>query len=353
MGKKVGSRKLEAGSPKLEASTFNYHSMAVIALDLGGTKLSGAIFDEMGTMILRKIHPLEKRGGNEAGDFIVKVVRSLIDYASGQQLKIKAIGCCVPGIAYQRTGRVWAPNISGWEDYPLLDKITTGIEHPGTRVLIDNDRACAILGEIWQGSAKQCRNAVFLAVGTGIGAGIIADGNIIRGADDIAGSIGWFALDRPYREKYTGIGCFEYHAAGEGLVRVARDLLEKDPGYSGRLRNVSPAEITPHIIFEAYRENDSIARNVFRQAIEFWGMAVANLVSLFNPEKVIFGGGIFGPASVFLDEIMAEARKWAQPVSIGKVEPGISALGSDAGLYGAAYLGISAKDYGISYPDHV
>jgi glucokinase len=314
--------------------------MAVIGLDLGGTKLSGALFDDKGAIKRKEVWPLEKRGGNDAGNLIVKMVESLIKSASGLSLKIDAVGCCVPGIAYPGTGRVWAPNIAGWEDYPLLDKVKAGIQDTTIRVIIDNDRACAILGEVWQGSAKKCRDVIFLAIGTGIGAGIMAGGKIIRGANDIAGSIGWFALNKPFMDKYTGLGCFEYHAAGEGLVRVAHEMMEKDPGYNGLLRNKKAGDFTAHTIFDAYQTNDAIAHAVLSQAVEYWGMAVANLVSLFNPEKIIFGGGIFGPGARFLDDIMAEARKWAQPISIRNVELGISSLGNDAGLYGAASLGI-------------
>jgi glucokinase len=316
--------------------------MAVIGLDLGGTKLSGALFDEQGALLKREVLPLEKRGGTEAGIFVVKMIRSLIGIASGIDLKIEAIGCCVPGIAYQDTGRVWAPNIAGWENFPLYETIKAGIPDPEIRVILDNDRACAILGEVWQGSAKECRNVIFLAIGTGIGAGIMADGKIIRGANDIAGSIGWLALDRPFMEKYIGIGCFEYHAAGEGLVKVALEMIQNDPGYRGVLRTDKTGNITAYSIFDAYQAKDPIAQAVLRQAVEFWGMATANLVSLFNPEKIIFGGGIFGPAALFLDDILSEAGKWAQPVSIRKVELGVSSLGSDAGLYGAAFLGINA-----------
>jgi glucokinase len=317
--------------------------MAVIGIDLGGTKLSGALFQKDGTMMRKTLLSLEKRGGEEAGQFVVDLVKSLVDIAGMMSMKIDAVGCCVPGIAYPKTGRVWAPNIAGWDDYPLLEKVQGNMPDSAVKVIIDNDRACAIAGEVWQGSARGCNDAIFLAVGTGIGAGIMTGGRILRGADDIAGSIGWLALDRPYLDKYSGIGCFEYYASGEGLVRVTRDLLRDNPACSGLLSLISPKDLTAHAIFDAYRANDPIAITVLSQAVEFWGMTVGNLVSLFNPEKIIFGGGIFGPAAIFLDDILTEAKKWAQPVSIRKVELNMSILGGDAGLYGAAFLGMNDK----------
>jgi glucokinase len=209
------------------------------------------------------------------------------------------------------------------------------------RVTIDSDRACYILGEYWKGAARGCKDAIFLAVGTGIGAGILINGEILRGANDIAGAIGWMALERPFQSQYATCGCFESHASGEGLAKVAKEFLAQDRSYSGVLRG--KAELTAHDVFEAYKSSDAIAIKVLKQAVEFWGMATANLISLFNPKKIIFGGGVFGPGLQFLDVIQVEAKKWAQPISLGKVMLEGSALGGDAGLYGAAYLALKVS----------
>ena len=101
----------------------------------------------------------------------------------------------------------------------------------GHQAPIDSDRAAYILGETWRGAAAGARDAIFLAVGTGIGAGILTDGRVLRGAADVAGAIGWLALDRPYVARYRTHGCFEDQASGPGNVRVARDLMERDPRY--------------------------------------------------------------------------------------------------------------------------
>jgi len=314
--------------------------MAVIGLDLGGTKLSGAIFQIDGKVIKKSSFSLEKRGGDDVGKLVKEMIRLLFRFASETGIEVNSVGCCVPGIAYAATGCVWAPNIPGWDNYPLLWVIEESINDSNIKATIDNDRACSLLGEIWQGSARGSRDIIFLAVGTGIGAGIMIDGRILRGINDIACSIGWFALNKPYEDKYVGLGCFEYHASGEGLVRVARELIQEHKGYMGNLKRLQPSEITTQILFEAYRSDDQIAKLVLRQAIEYWGMCVANLVSLFNPEKIIFGGGVFGPAIIFLNDIMLEAQKWAQPISIRQVKLEASSLGGDAGLFGSAYLAL-------------
>jgi glucokinase len=179
-------------------------------------------------------------------------------------------------------------------------------------------------------------------VGTGIGAGILVDGSILRGAHDIAGAIGWMGLDRPYCADYDRCGGFESHASGAGIVRVAREYLKSAPDYLGPLWTIEPQRITAHEVFAAYEEGDALAARVVANAIQCWGMAVANLVSLFDPEMVVLGGGLFGPAAKELDRIVAEARRWAQPVSFGKVAVCTSLLGADACLYGIGELALKA-----------
>lgn len=284
--------------------------------------------------------PLEKRAGAEVGCLIRNLIQALVHAARKDDVRIEGVGISIPGISHQESGKVWAPNIPGWEDYPLREEISLLLAKENIRVTIDSDRACYILGEHWQGAARGCKDAIFLAVGTGIGAGILINGEILRGANDIAGAIGWMALSRPHEAQYATCGCFESHASGEGIARVAKEFLAQESGYVGVLRD--KAELTAHDVFEAYKSSDPIAIKVLQHAVEYWGMATANLISLFNPKKIIFGGGVFGPALQFLDVIHIEAKKWAQPVAISKVMLEGSALGGDAGLCGAAYQALKA-----------
>jgi glucokinase len=310
--------------------------MAVLGIDLGGTKLATALFSEAGRVIEKEVVPLGKRVGNDVGNLISESVLGYIEH-SGHP--VRAIGVSVPGIARTKTGTVWAPNIPGWEDYPLVEDIRKVVGD--IPVKIDSDRGCSMLGELWQGNAQGCQDAIFLAVGTGIGAGILTEGRILRGANDIAGSVGWLALDKPFQDKYIQCGCFEYYASGEGIARLALELLSKETEYRGRLRDMAKGEVTAHAIFQAYDAGDSLAIRVFDECVQYWGMAVANLISIFNPEKIIFGGGVFGPALKFVDAIREEAKKWAQPISMTKVKFEASGLHGDAAIYGAGYLALN------------
>jgi glucokinase len=312
--------------------------MPYLGIDLGGTKLAAAAFTDDGELLHREATPLAGRTGADVGALVAQRVDDLSD-----RFACRATGVCIPGLYRAAKGTVWAPNIPGWEDYPLLAELRTRRDGATRAVAIDSDRAACILGESWRGAAQGARDAIFLAVGTGIGAGILADGRVLRGSGDVAGAIGWLALDRPFHRRYVQHGCFEDQCSGPGLVRVARDVMADDAGYDGPLRQAGKGLSTTDI-FDAFERTDPVAERVVENAIELWGVAAANLVSLFNPELIVFGGGVFGPAARFLDRIRAEARRWAQPLAIEQVRFVTSALGSDAQLYGAGRLAMSCVE---------
>jgi glucokinase len=312
--------------------------MPILAIDLGGTKLAVALFAEDGELIAEETIALEKRKGSEVGALITQRVEN---YQASQKLKeqtITSIGISVPGISHKKGESVWAPNIPGWENYPLLEEIKSVAAN--MPVSIDSDRACYILGECWKGAAKDCTDAIYLAVGTGIGAGILAEGKVLRGHNDIAGAVGWMALKSPYINEYKECGCFETMASGEGIIKLAKKILLKKNDYNGKLKAIDNLRAID--VFNAYGEDDMVAKEVFDHCIELWGMAIANLVSIFNPQKIILGGGVFGPAIKFIPAIREEAFKWAQPVSMQQVTIEPSALGKHAGLYGAAFIALQS-----------
>jgi glucokinase len=310
--------------------------MALLGIDLGGTKVAFALFDREGNIRAKEILPLDNRKGHEVGKLITVTTALKIAFAANEGDAVEAVGISAPGISRREKGTVWAPNIPGWEDYPLLREVSTVTgEIP---VIIESDRSCYISGEIWKGAAHGCRDAIYLAVGTGIGAGITVNGEVLRGAHDIAGAIGWMALSRPFRSKYAFCGNFEYYASGEGIARQAAQYLLKHERYQGELRKGSGEKVTSHDVFVARSKGDIAAIAIIDLATEYWGMACANLVSLFNPEKIIFGGGVFGPGTELIPAIKQEAEKWAQPISIRQVSFEPSALAGDAGVYGAGFL---------------
>src|SRR4029078_7202010 len=310
--------------------------MPLLAIDLGGTKLALAVFSQEGDLLSEEKINLDKRKSAGVAQLIATSVTTILDKQRNKGEEIKAIGVSVPGIYHQKEGTVWAPNIEGWENYPLLKEIKSIARN--IPLIIDSDRACYILGEWWKGAAQNCSDAIFLAVGTGIGAGILTGGRILRGANDIAGAIGWMALEHPFQHQYKDCGCLESSASGEGIAKMARKLVSERKNYRGSLRTKSLDTLSTPDVFKAYEKKDAVAEEALHHCVELWGMAIANLISVFNPQKIIFGGGVFGPAKKFIPRIKKEAMKWAQPVSMQYVTIETSALGADAGLYGAAYI---------------
>ncbi len=319
--------------------------MAVIGIDVGGTKIAAAAFGDSGELYAKKTKLLKGREGDQVGELIAKIINDI--YAKIPDQKIDGIGICVPGIYYTKTDTVWAPNIPGWDNYPLVSCLNGRLDEKlkGVDIVVGSDRSCYILGELWKGAAVGCDDAIYIAVGTGIGAGILVDGRIIHGANDIAGATGWMALQYPYQEEYIPVGCFEYYASGNGIATQMHRALRCVRNYNGCLKGKEIADVTSHDVFEAYSKGDHLAAKVLDKAVEMWGMATANMVSLFNPQKVIFGGGVFGPARMFIRRIYDEACKWGQPISMEQVEFCPSKLqGGDAALLGAAYLVIRNKN---------
>jgi glucokinase len=298
--------------------------MAVIGIDLGGTKIAAALLTRAGETICKTYKLLAGATGAAVGALVADAIRELRTLQPA--VPVEAVGVCVPGIVYSKKGTVWAPNIPGWDDYPLQRELEMAVNDPSVRIAVESDRTCYILGEVWKGAARGCTDAIYLAVGTGIGAGILLDGRVIHGASDIVGATGWMALEAPYREEFVPVGCFEYYASGNGIGTQARLL------YGDETK-------TSYDVFAGYG-SDPIATQILDKAIQLWGMGTANLVSLFNPQKVIFGGGVFGPAVRFIDRIYTEARRWGQPISMREVSFCASECGGDAALLGAGYLAV-------------
>lgn len=312
--------------------------MVYIALDIGGTKVSGALIDAEGNVVFRGKRYLEGRGGVDAASLAADVVRELLSLASAGEGDPLSLGVSIPGVVWPGSGRVWAPNIPGWGDFPLGEFLGKAFADYSLRVFIESDRTCHLLGEYWKGNARGCPDAVFIAVGTGIGVGMLCGGKIIRGSGGIAGAAGWMALQQDFEEGFSRCGCFEYYGSGLGMALQARERLRHmAPGQSA-LQAIPVEEVTAADLFRLFDQGDPVATSVVGEAIRYWGRGAANLVSLLNPTKVIWGGGLFGPAARFLEEITAEASRWAQPLAFGTTTFVLSALGQDAALIGAGYL---------------
>ncbi|MCX6574622.1 MAG: ROK family protein, partial [Candidatus Aminicenantes bacterium] len=260
------------------------------AIDVGGTKIASALFTRAGEISAKEKTPIDKSGGDAAAVQVRDKIGALEGAARAAGDRLAAVGISVPGIVYSASGRVWAPNIPGWDQYPLLERIRGHVPRvrvPDKRegghvpevhvpIVLESDRSAYVAGEAWRGSAAGARDAVFLAVGTGIGAGIISGGRILHGHEDIAGAIGWFGLNPAFKPEYASMGCFEAEASGNSVARKARELLERGRASSmtalagGRIERV-----TAEIVAEAARNKDPLALEIVAETVTYLAMGIA------------------------------------------------------------------------------
>jgi glucokinase len=310
--------------------------MYCAGIDVGGTKISAALSTSQGKMSCRLRVPIDKGRAETPARQILGLIRELEARVQKKGGVLPAIGLCIPGVVFARTGRVWAPNIPGWDRFPLRQRLAASTKTP---LVMGSDRSAYVLGEQWCGAAKGKRDVVFLAVGTGIGAGILSGGRLIHGSGDIAGAVGWFGLDPRFKGEYASMGCFEAEASGGSIGRKARELLDQgEPSLIRDMVKGGTEKVTAETVARAARAGDPLASHVLNAAVMYLAMGIANIVSILNPEMIILGGGLFQAADLLLEPIRREFKKWAQPLAAKRVRLELSVLGEDAGLYGAGKL---------------
>jgi glucokinase len=317
----------------MKASPDSSNNLA-ISVSLGGTSSAATLVSGEGALINQSTAILAGSKAEAVASLILEQVETLLAHAALHHLGVGGIGISVPGIADRERDTVWAPDIEGWEQFPLYGYLNNHLTRHDLPIRIESDRGTSMLGEWWMGAAKGVRNAVFLLVGDGIGAGILSDGQLIRGAHDISGAVGWMALQRSFEARFKRCGNFEFYASGEGMLRQAQEMNQKGSSRIFQKNKTGPGDTGE--LFSSYEKKDPVAVKVIDQAIELWGMAAANLVSILNPEIIIFGGEVFGPGVRFLDRIYREAIRWAQPVAMRRVQFLSSELKENAPLLGAA-----------------
>ena len=308
----------------------------VIGIRLGFSDCHAALVNREGALIRHETSAIGSAQGEQIAALITGQIEDLLAHAALKYLKVEGIGISVPGISDQRNRTVWSPRMGGWEKFPLFKYLKDHLTRQELPVIIESEPGCSLLGECWLGAARNAQHAVYISVGHEITAGLLVDGRMIRGSHDLAGAVGWMALQRSYGNQFKSDGQLNYFASEPGLVRNAITHTSKT---SGRLfQKGKPDGFTPKDLFKAYENKDAAAIKTIDQAIELWGMACANLVSLLNPQFIIFGGNLFGPGDRFLDRIYREAIRWAHPVAMRQVKFLISELKENAPLMGAAHM---------------
>jgi len=306
-------------------------SLPVFAADLGGTKCSAAIVDRKGRVIQRRTEPVNL--ASPSGP-VLQICRLAKELADGKQPEkaFAAAGVAVPGLVRQN-GTVWAPNLPGWTRMPLASRLKKAL---GIPVAVECDRIAAVLGESWLGAARGKSDAILLMIGTGIGAGILSGGRVIRGAHELSGCAGWMTITREDVPDTRQQGELESLVAGPAIARIARERLLQ--GEKSSLSQLDPDQITARDVASAARQKDPLAIDIFHQSGRLLGFGVANFVSLLDPEIVVIGGGMAEVSDLYLDSLRRAMLERAQPLAARQVKVKVSRLGPLTNLLGCARL---------------
>ena len=307
-------------------------------IDLGGTTVKLAYFDENGTMLHKWEIPTNTAdGGKQILPDIAKAVEGYLAENNIPRESIIGLGIGVPG-PVDIHGTVNKCVNLGWGVFNIsqeLEKLT------GFPVQAGNDANVAALGEFWKGGGQGCRNMVLATLGTGVGGGIVVEGKLLCGAHGAGGEIGHMTINREETVpcncgKY---GCVEQYCSATGIVRTAKEHLAATEAPS-QLRAL--AEITCKDIFDAGKAGDPPANEILRKYYAKLGEFLGNLCCVLNPEVVVLGGGVTKAGQVLLDGVEPYFRKNVFH-ACNNVRIVLASLGNDAGAYGAFKLALDAQ----------
>ena len=304
-------------------------------VDLGGTTVKLAYFDENGTMLDKwEIPTVSADGGKQILPDIAAAVLGYLTEKGIDKSAVLGIGIGVPG-PVSGEGVVNRCVNLGWGVFNISKTLS---ELTSLKVKAGNDASVAALGECWKGGGAGCRNMVFATLGTGVGGGIVVEGELLHGAHGAGGEIGHMVLNRKETEpcgcgKY---GCVEQYCSATGIVRIAGKFLA-DTDKPSSLR--AAENLTCKDVFDAAGAGDALAREILEQVYAYMGEFLANVCNVVNPEAVVLGGGVSKAGQPLLDGVQRHFGKYVFHAA-ANVRFALATLGNDAGAYGAFKLAL-------------
>jgi glucokinase len=304
----------------------------IFAADLGGTHLRAATVDQKG-----RIHSRFKQNTPQVTDasaIVDAIVAAVHEFQ--KQGEISAVSLVVPGTVKVEEGAVvTAPNLPCLDGFRLAAALTEQLHLPA---FLENDANAAAVGEMWRGAAVGCKTIICVTLGTGVGGGIILDGKLWRGVDGAAAEIGHMCVD-----PFGGVactcgsrGCLEVFASATAIVRMTREASPRYPDSILQGRD----DRTAAMIFEAGKQGDELALEIFRRMGVYLGIGLANLINILNPEMIVLGGGVVNGWDLFEKHMHQQVEERAFPLLAARVKIERAKCGDDAGLLGAARLAL-------------
>lgn len=302
-------------------------------VDLGGTTVKIAYFDETGKLLDKwEIPTVKENGGAQILPDIAAAVKGYIADKQIPKENLLGVGIGVPG-AVRPDGTVNKCINLGWGVFNIEKTLS---ELVGLPVKAGNDATVAALGECWKGGGQGCDTMVFATLGTGVGGGIVVGGKVIHGTHGAGGEIGHMVLNREEKEACNcgKHGCVEQYCSATGIVRIAKQFMEASQAPSA-LRSFS--ELTCKDVFDAGKAGDALALEVLEQVYAYMAEFLANICNVVDPEAVVLGGGVSKAGDVLLEGVQRHFGKYVFHAVSG-VRFSLATLGNDAGAYGAFKL---------------
>lgn len=309
----------------------------IYGIDLGGTTVKMGLFDNEGNIIDK--WEIVTRKEDNGSQILPDIAASVKDKNSEKNIaieEIEGIGIGVPGPVTE-DGRVLKCANLGWGVLSVADELgrLTGI----SKVKAGNDANVAALGEQWRGGGRGFDSIVMVTLGTGVGGGVIQNGKILTGSNGAAGEIGHLKVN-PHETATCGCGghgCLEQYSSATAIMRHARKLVSETEEES-YLRQFETEKITGKEIFDAYKADDNLAKQVVKRFAEYLGLGLANVAAVVDTQAFVIGGGVSKNGQVVIDVISEEYEKNVALFALKGKEFRLAELGNDAGMYGAVRM---------------
>ncbi|MCR8642516.1 ROK family protein [Paenibacillus sp. N1-5-1-14] len=298
-----------------------------VGIDIGGTKTAIGIVSVEGQVVTKQVLPTDLTISPAMMiDRICDTVQQMMKDSGLAPESFSGIGIGAPGPLDTSKGMIACPpNLPEWVDIPVVEMFQAKFDMP---IRMENDATAGALAEKWKGAAQANENFIYLTISTGIGAGIYVDGKLATGARGNAGDVGHMIIDPSYGTCVCGQkGCFEYIASGTGIARKGSELMGED--------------LTTKQIFQLYEDKHPVIEPFIHDIYTYIGMGCVSLINLFDPEKIVIGGGVSQVGESLFQGVQQYVQQFALNTAGRKTEIVPASLNQDAGLIGAAALILS------------
>ena len=308
----------------------------MIGIDIGGTTIKIGFINHDGKILYKWEIPTNI--GNQGDSIVDDIWASITDRLSKQknESEIIGIGVGAPGFVNQQTGIVYEAVNIGWKNFNLRDELQRLSNLP---VFIGNDANLAALAENWKGSGNQSKDVMLITLGTGVGSGIIANGDILNGTNGTAAEIGHIIADpNGYPCNCGRVGCLDTIASATGIVRQAMDKIAEHPNSALASHYQKHGKLEAKDVFNFAQDGDIASESVINRTTDILGFMIGSAATIINPSQIIIGGGVSKAGEPLLEKIKKSLRKYTLPRINDCCEVKLAQLGNDAGIIGAAYL---------------